>query len=350
MMVINGMGCLPVWGRSRLHLRQPDLSGLSGWKAARRGPSSRCSDSRRTKSSATGIKGIVALLAIAIVHIPLGGRLHGYTPESPEVRRMAAAAMAYLEEHGKTQEGQLLGGEALVGLAAYKYNRRFGNDPRALPQLTQGALERVVREVGRSKANRSRNYTLGIVLMLLSEVQSQQHISTTQAYLAELLDRQKPHGGWGYMTDPHQETGDLSQLQYAVLGLWSARDAGLEVPNRSMVDVVNYVIRVQDPEGGWAYQGRDPMTRALGPDPSNYSRQPQPSGDIKRARTAAGLGSLYVGADFLGLADTRRERAASSEDLPPALVPVRGGTPHHHVRGIGRRRLHFAPSGSEGGD
>ncbi|MFW6171125.1 MAG: hypothetical protein ACODAD_11590 [Planctomycetota bacterium] len=287
MAAISGTGCVLVWGQS-------------WWK------------------------GVVAFLALVGVHISFVGSLHGYTPESSEVRRMATAAMDYLEENGKTQEGAILGGEALVGLAAYKYNRRFGSDPRALPRLTQGALERAVREVDQGQGASSRNYTLGIVLMLLSEVHPQRHMPTIEAYLDELLQRQKPHGGWGYQSDPgggasrtgpsYEQAGDLSQLQYAVLGLWSAQSAGLEVPNQSMVDVVNYVIRVQDPSGGWGYQGVDP---------GSYTRVSQPAGSIKRARTAAGLGSLYVGADFLGVTNTQKTGLTSRDGLPPALVPVR---------------------------
>lgn len=257
--------------------------------------------------------GLTGLALIAVMLCSPASSM-AYMPESPEVRRMAAAAMAYLEESEGGRGGGLLGRQALVALAAYKYNRRFGADPRSLPAMTRAGLERVVREVGQGKGAGSRNYTLGIVLMLLSEVQPQAHRAAMQGYLEELLRRQKPHGGWGYMQGEHKDTGDLSQLQYAVLGLWSARGAGLTVPERSMADVVNYVIRVQDPGGGWPYQGRDP---------GGYNRVSQPSGEIKRARTAAGLGSLYVGADFLGLASETTARRSSKGELPPALVPVK---------------------------
>lgn len=75
---------------------------------------------------------------------------------------MATAAMAYLGVNRETQEGPILGGEALVKPATYKYNRRFGSDLRVLPRLTQGALGRAVREVGQGKRASSRNYALGL--------------------------------------------------------------------------------------------------------------------------------------------------------------------------------------------
>lgn len=174
--------------------------------------------------------GLTGLALIAVMLCSPASSM-AYMPESPEVRRMAAAAMAYLEESEGGRGGGLLGRQALVALAAYKYNRRFGADPRSLPAMTRAGLERVVREVGQGKGAGSRNYTLGIVLMLLSEVQPQAHRAAMQGYLEELLRRQKPHGGWGYMQGEHKDTGDLSQLQYAVLGLWSARGAGLTVPS-----------------------------------------------------------------------------------------------------------------------
>ncbi len=74
---------------------------------------------------------------------------------------------------------------------------------------------------------------------------------------------------------------------------------------------MNYIIRVQDPTGEWGYQGNDPggYVRV-----AQYPKRP--------SLTAAGLGSLYVGGDLLGMSKGGRPRTVSPSKLPPALVPV----------------------------
>lgn len=254
-------------------------------------------------------------LLVVLVTFVMGAwfpsRSLAYTPESPEVRRMAEAAMAYLEEKGNKGAMPQLGAEALVALAAYKYNLRYGRFPHAVPALTEAGVARAVNQAGKTGSS-NKLYSTGIALMLLSEIHPGQHASAMTAYVRDLLQRQKPQGAWGYLYGRHKDTGDLSQTQYAVLGLWSAKQAGMEVPRQSMVEVFNYVIRVQDPSGGWPYQGKDP---------GHYNRVGQ-SG-VLPSRTAAGLGSLYIGADFLGITARKEKRKAdSTSELPPVFVPV----------------------------
>lgn len=253
------------------------------------------------------------LLVASFLSLSFASSAAAYTPDSPEVRRMAAAAMAYLEEKGDTQQGGLLGGQALVALAAYKYNLRYGNSPHTVPPLTRAGVERAVNDAGKPRTS-DKFYSTGIALMLLSDVYPEQHVAAMTRYLQELLQNQKAEGGWGYQFGRHKDACDLSQTQYAVLGLWSAKQAGIDVPEQSMVNVVNYIMRVQDPGGGWPYQGKDP---------GHYNRVEQARHEIQQARTAAGLGSLYVGADFLRLLGEKDERDTdSNHGLPPVLVPV----------------------------
>ena len=173
---------------------------------------------------------------------------------------MLDRAMAYLNTGQLRGEADRLGGKCLIGLAAYKYNKRFGQQPDVLPALTQEGLEAALAEAEKMRGKTMEdNYSVGLALILLCEVHPQQHMPAIEAYLGQVLSRQMSHGGWGY---PRQKLGDLSQLQYAVLGLWSAKNAGLQISDKHMADVMNYVIRVQDPTGAWGYQGRDPGSYA----------------------------------------------------------------------------------------
>lgn len=222
---------------------------------------------------------------------------------------MLAEAMAFLQNGGSGKEAERLGGQCLMGLAAYKYNKRFGDNPDQLPGQTLKALNLARAAVDKpSSADLQDIYSLGIALIFLCEVYPHQNSSAIQFYVGELLRYQKPHGGWGYLSS---KTGDLSQLQYAALGLWSAQNAGANVPDGAVSKLIDYVIRVQDPSGAWGYQGKDP---------GNYMRIPQTQ--VRPSLTAAGIGTLYVLSDFLGMSKEGEVKTIAGKPLPPALIPV----------------------------
>ena len=197
-----------------------------------------------------------------------------------------------------------------MGLAAYKYDKRFGNGGDPLPPLTAIALGEVL---GQARANSVEsqgfvdNYSLGIALIFLTEVHPTDHMDAIIRLAEEVKKRQKANGAWGYS---HEKRGDSSQLQYAALGLWAAKKtANYDISNDVMDRLVNYLIRVQDPSGGWGYQGNDP---------GGFTRLPQEQ--VRHSLSAAGLGSLYVAADFLGM--SRQRKVKERKSLPPALMPV----------------------------
>ncbi len=266
---------------------------------------------------------IASLVAILSLLASVSRCAYAYTPDSPEVKELLDPAMGYISSVRMskynvqgTSEAERLGGRCLLGLAAYKYNKRFGDDPDSLPVLTQSALDAAMAEAaGEGQKDRYGagldNYSLGIAIIFLSEVHPQDHLDAIEYYVDQVIERQKPNGGWGY--PPHNAgKGDLSQLQYPILGLWAARNAGVEFPDRVMVDAVNYVIRVQDPSGAWGYQGIDP---------GNYNARVGQA-QIRPSLCAAGLGSLFVGSDFMGMSKPGAPRKVSAHNLPPALVPI----------------------------
>jgi len=250
-------------------------------------------------------------IATATVVTALCRPVWAYTPNSPEVREMLARGIAYLEKADRNgpHSGQL-GGKALMGLAAYKYDKRFGNGGDPLPPLTSIALGEVLGQARAASLENQGfvdNYSLGIALIFLTEVNPTDHMDAIIAMAEELKKRQKANGAWGYS---HEKRGDSSQLQYAALGLWAAKKvADYNISNDVMDRLVNYLIRVQDPSGGWGYQGNDP---------GGFTRLPQEQ--VRHSLCAAGLGSLYVAADFLGM--SRQRKVKERKSLPPALMPV----------------------------
>ena len=219
-----------------------------------------------------------------------------YTPKSPEVRAIIDLAMAYLEEHG---EHGRVGGKALVGLAFLK-NGAPPEHPRVAAAI--GTCRKFAEKV--PTATGDRVYDAGLALIFLCE-QNPAAYSTEIANLVQyFVVTQKKHGGYGYAD---RETGDNSMTQYAALGLWLAHRNGFDVPPETVGKLANWIISVQDPSGGFGYQGNVASEGRVGQSPMRLSL------------TAAGLCSLYVSADALGLSN-RRLRAEI--DLPPELEEI----------------------------
>ncbi|MCA9170830.1 MAG: hypothetical protein KDB23_24305, partial [Planctomycetales bacterium] len=80
-------------------------------------------------------------------------------------------------------------------------------------------------------------------------------------------------------------------------------------PN-SAAKVANWLIRTQDPSGGWGYQGREAK-----------GDQRERQDTVQQSLSAAGCGSSYVVGDLLRL--TSDMRAKAGDGLPPALRVVR---------------------------
>ncbi len=237
-------------------------------------------------------------------------RASAATPESKEVRQMLDRGWAYLQKYPtELNAPQQLGAQSLAGLAAYKYTRRFGRGDTALPGVTQWALARALHDAqDASSLGRESNYSLGLGLVFLTEVAPYDHMAEISVYWDVLQKHQKQNGSWGYTGSPR---GDTSQLQYAALGAWSAKMVGVDVAEDSMRNLANYILRAQDPSGAWGYQGVDPGT---------FTRVPQEP--LRSSLSAAGLGSLYVTVDFLGMSAPGAPRQRSNRKLPPALRPV----------------------------
>jgi hypothetical protein len=252
-----------------------------------------------------GIVGLLWLFGCGVC-----GELLAATPDSPEVRAMLDRAVAFLNTYPKgSASASQLGGESLVGLAAYKYQRRFQPTVEGVPELTQHALSRAIGEANSAKLAAVENYSLGLTLIFLTEVHPEEHMDAIVAYWEELKSRQKPNGAWGY---PSDQRGDTSQLQYPALAAWSVKACGLDVDKDIMRRLASYILRVQDPSGAWGYQGNDPGT---------FARVPQDQ--VSPSLTAAGLGSLYVVSDFLGMSKSKTfQPVATQRKLPPALRPV----------------------------
>lgn len=234
--------------------------------------------------------------------------ISAHTPDSPEVKALVKRGLDFLERGGgggvpgMAPTGDVRVGEhVLVGMAFFKSGK-----PEH--KLVAEATRIVYAQQSWGGVD---NYSLGLAIIFLSELNDQKHLPQIQKLVDEMVSRQRAKGGFGYNKDGGP--GDISQTQYGVLSFWYAHNVGAKVPQESIERVCDFLIRVQDPNGGWCYNGNDP---------GNYQRIAQ-SG-ITHSLTAAGLGSICVCADLLGI----NQRNGNDDDeadtgLPSALKVVK---------------------------
>jgi hypothetical protein len=251
-----------------------------------------------------------SLCAAALIVLCLAQVARAVTPESPEVRELVDKGLEFLEKRNDSR----LGGKCLVALAFLK-NGASLNHPRiaeALAACEATSAEAMLRESV---------YDNGLAIIFLAELDPVKHRELLTRFAGTMEARQKPHGGWGY---EGMQTGDTSQTQYAVLSYWQLMQAGVAPSVKSVEAGANWLLRTQDPDGGWGYQGEDPGSFEL-----------KPQSRVTLSMISAGLGSMLMCANVLGTIEpgkiaTSGEPASEVADVPAALR-VAGG---HKVQKI----------------
>lgn len=222
-------------------------------------------------------------------------------PDSPQVRQLVQRALAWLA----TQSDDRLGGQCLIGLAFLK-----AGQPATHPQVHRALA--ACQSAMLADDGAVDNYSVGLAAIFLLELDARGQRPLIQRYLTEAVRRQKPNGAWGY---PGEDLGDTSQTQYPLLALWLASRHNFEVPTQAVEKACLWLLRTQDPGGGWGYKGQEaPLGQRLA------------QTEIRPSLVAAAMGSLYVCGDLLALRGLS-EQPPAEEKLPPALKPVAESTP-----------------------
>lgn len=233
-------------------------------------------------------------------------------PESPEVKKVVAKAIKYLEqpvpdEVVKAERGfnAMFGARALVGMCMVKW---YGDVKGRNHPIVLEAVEAIRQGIRVEFANVGEFpvYNAGVSLIFLFEVDHDAYRPEMEKLTQYLIRVQKPHGGWGY---GFRQTGDTSMSQYGVLGLWAAANSEIDTPVSAWEGISNWLMRTQDPSGGYSYQGTDP---------GNFNLVPQ-TAPLTESLTAAALGSLALSADHLRIYPREQKR---DPNLPAALKLV----------------------------
>ena len=241
----------------------------------------------------------IALAALAALTYCSTARALG--PDSPEVKATIERGIQYLE--GASYGA--IGGKALLGLTMVKYGKDDGH-----PKVTE-AVNAISNAMKDPKTYSDSIYGTGISIMFLVALDPEEHRSLIADLVQSLHYRQKTDGAWGYPVggDRNPEDCDTSMTQYAVLGLWEAQEqAGAGSPVEVWDRIAQWLIRTQDPGGGFGYQGK----------PSTKVGDKVKQSGVKDSMVVAALGSMYIVRNQLGLSELKK---AEDDDTPPELQP-----------------------------
>ncbi len=241
--------------------------------------------------------GCFLLAGMAALFASLPRIATAHTPESPEVRAVIKKGLKYLET---AKEGRL-GGRCLIGLAFLK----DGADEKH-PKIVAAVDACIASTKGEVGAD---IYSTGIAIIFLCALNPSKYQPEIVKLRDSLEDRQKSCGGWGY---PDNQTGDTSMTQYGMLSYWEMNAVGIPISQKSVERVTDWLIRTQDPQGNWGYQGveaTDVNKMVLAKQDAN-----------KPGMSMAALGCTYMAADLLGLGELHSDLDSG---LPPALRPLK---------------------------
>ncbi|HVX11854.1 MAG TPA: hypothetical protein VHC22_11785 [Pirellulales bacterium] len=234
------------------------------------------------------------------------------TPESPEVKKVVAKAIPYLETAIQGHYQNHPGARALVAMCMLKHYGKEGKNHAKVKDAVDYIRECLAKN---SMTKEQLIYNVGICQIFLLDLDSDDTLGVQGEYRTEmenllklLLAAQKPNGGFGY---PYAMTGDTSMTQYAALCMWASQIAGIPVESKHFDELLNWLLRTQDPSGGYGYQGVDPGSFSL------VAQQ-----DVKPSLSAAGLASVCICAESLKLFRTEEVDRTGPSQLTRVVKAV----------------------------
>ncbi len=248
---------------------------------------------------------LAAMLSAAILAMVFAPPASAFRPDSPEVQKMVTSGVKFLESKGAKQGRP--GATALIGLVKYKQTHDE-KDPLVLDAVKH--IRSTLSGLDPRHLGKDNIYDIGLMLIFLTELDSakktREYAPEVKCMLENLALRQKKCGAWGY---DNRGTGDTSMTQYGVLGYWTAMQNGYDIPVERIDAVADWLLRTQDPSGAFGYQGT-----------VSSSYTPVKQTNVRHSMAAAGLGSVYICADMLGMKS--KVEASKRQDLAPALKRV----------------------------
>ncbi|HBV63949.1 MAG TPA: hypothetical protein DEF45_13105 [Rhodopirellula sp.] len=230
---------------------------------------------------------------------------------------MVNQGVAYLEklkdeDFGGGDPFSAIAGEAiLIGYAHHKC--RHDPDSAAVKRALKNAKAVVAALTkGGGKTPQKRTYVISICVLLFAEVDAEAYRSELQTLQQYLLQYQSGNGAFCYPDDDPKKSGDISMSQYGMLAIWTLDRNGIPLDYNRVTESLQWLLRVQDPGGGWPYHAMDP-----GPGKGNVAQSQR---EMTDSMALAGGSSLLIGGDALRLwGNTDADADTGIPGLPKAI-------------------------------
>ncbi len=244
-----------------------------------------------------------------------------YSPDDPEVKAMIEKGLRFLEgqPEDKITVSTHLGADAQPVLVAYAHLKYEHNHDAPIIKMGLKYAKLYIDEIrangGRAdvpttKAYDAGVYELSVVILFLAELDPIQYAEELKLLSNALMSLQHSTGGFGY---PAYETGDISQTQYVALAAWTLDHAGIDMSLDRLNRMLSWLMRVQDRNGAWPYQGVDP---GIG-----RGAITQPKEAMSVTMCLAGGSTALITADIFRIWENTTN-ANKIQGLPKALKPV----------------------------
>ncbi len=168
-----------------------------------------------------------------------------YTPDDPLVVNMVDRGMRFLEKEAARSDGETV----IVAYAHFKVDHDESN-----PVVVRGisAAKGFAAKIGGGQQFKS-NYECACAVLLLCEISPKRYLSELAIFQRYFNEVQQDHGGFSY---PDERNGDTSQVQYAILALWTLDRNGFKVDYGRTIKAMQWLMQVQDVKGPWPYHGK----------------------------------------------------------------------------------------------
>ncbi|MGO9468378.1 MAG: HEAT repeat domain-containing protein [Isosphaeraceae bacterium] len=189
-------------------------------------------------------------------------------PAVAQQERAVLSGIQYLRTHHRSQP---TGDSAMVALGMIKAELP-ANDPDLMACVAKIQARLTTSTYEPEMQGGHDIYEAGVCAMVLANLDADTNRVSIKLIADYLLRKQKANGSWDYVPRDH---GDASISQYAVLGLWEAENAGVDVPPSVWDRAASWYMSVQSAAGSWCYHRDEGSPETL-------------------SMTAAGVGSLLI--------------------------------------------------------
>ncbi|GAC1338592.1 MAG: hypothetical protein NVSMB14_05360 [Isosphaeraceae bacterium] len=170
----------------------------------------------------------------------------------PQARAAAFNGIAFLRKRAAAAKS----GEAAIGVLALFKAGVKPNDEDFVACIDNMKARFSGSQYNPQLNRGSENYEAGVMLMTFASIDPKAYGSYINSLANYLITHQKANGSWDYSD---RNAGDMSMTQYALLGLWEAASANVNIPPEVWDRAANWIMSVQAADGGWNYHRDEPQ-------------------------------------------------------------------------------------------